>query len=560
MSTTTKKSQIWAPDKRSARMRFPFDDGSFHEQRVVFQNLEPEEKSSPVFSLYYFVKDQTYNQDEKPENTILFVAGGPGQLILPDTENFVDMYGYRVVYFHVRGSGFSQIPDGSAYDKFLTTSYIVKDIERIREDLKITQWKAVIGHSYGAVVAHEYARNYGGYVDKVVLSAPIVPASLSRANASLKKGIATEIPAAQTLETLARIYSRKDFGFLDNQSVVRFVVDGNVRKYLVNVVRGLAAGVNGKQLSLTAVINNHSDLRQVLTGDLDYEAAFFGALRRLAHVGWLALDVPYARPLRTPKVDDTQVQCGLVIAKAILLKKFKFNLEPILNDQTLKDKLADGEELLARPSSLKTDRPYYLISYNDGLFSRFRGANIKGILASDPSIPAFGPQSKEGEPWNNKEGWTHPTPTLILRGSADPLSAEGEAEYFFNDALTGERILVEFPGVGHSMAVPDVSVSDPEYSKHPQLLKANIKGSKETKFLSTRDKLIDEFLNDPLDAFKNSDIIASLERAFERCMHDQAKMEILVPEVPPKPFTVTPKSSNLPVKNLRTRLKPEPVG
>jgi hypothetical protein len=277
-------------------------------------------------------------------------------------------------------------------------------------------------------------------------------------------------------------------------------------------------------------------------------------------VGWLALDVPYARPLRTPKVDDTQVQCGLVIAKAILSKKFKFNLESILNDQTLKHKLAHGEELLASPSSLKTDRSYYIISYNDGLFGRFRGTNIKGVLASAPSIPAFGPQSKEGEPWNNKQGWTHPTPTLILRGSADPLSEQDDAEYFLNYALTGDRILVEFPGIGHSMAVPDVSVSDPEYSKHPQLLNANIKGSKETKFLSTRDKLIDEFLNDSLDAFKNSDIIASLERAFERCMYDQAKMEILVPDVPSKPFTVTPKSSNLPLKNLRSRLKPEPVG
>src|SRR5262249_45939316 len=153
----------------------------------------------------------------------------------------------------------------------LTTSYIVKDIEKIREDLfqkrppDKRKWTAVIGHSYGAVVAHEYARNHENHVEKLVLSAPIVPASLSRENASQKKGIATEIPAAQTLETLARIYSRKDFGFLDNQSVVRFVDDRDVRKYLVNVVRGIAAGVRGKQLSLTAVINNYSDLPTSLT-------------------------------------------------------------------------------------------------------------------------------------------------------------------------------------------------------------------------------------------------------------------------------------------------------
>jgi pimeloyl-ACP methyl ester carboxylesterase len=572
MSTATTSKEIWSPEKRSAVMKFRFDDGSFHEQRVVFQNLEPEKKDDRVFSLYYFVKDQTYDPDAKPENkpTILFVAGGPGQLILPDTENFVDMHGYRVVYFHVRGSGFSQIPDSRVYDKFLTTSYIVKDIEKIRADLHVAQWKAVIGHSYGAVVAHEYARNHGEHVEKVVLSAPIVPASLSRPEVSPKKKFATGIPAGQTFETLSRIYNRKDFGFLDNDSIVRFVADRDVRKYLVDAVRALAASVKGQQLSLTSVINNYSDLQQVLTGDLDYGAAFFGALRRLGHVGWLALDIPYARPLRTPKVDDTQVECGLVIAKAILLKKFKFSLESILNDQRLKDKLTDGENLLTQQSSLRTDRSYYLISYNDGLYGRFRENHIKkGILATDPSIPAFGPQPKEAEPWNNEgEDWTHGTPTLILKGSADPVTEQGEAEYYFNEALTGERVLVEFLGVGHSMALPDVRVSDPEYSKNPDLLKANvgIKGSKETKFLSTRDKLIDAFLHDTVKEFEGSDILASLKRAFEHCMRDQTKSEILVSGVNLRPLTVTSKASNLAAEKRpdyqsgrKARLKTEPV-
>jgi pimeloyl-ACP methyl ester carboxylesterase len=478
---------------------------------------------------------------------------------LPDTENFVDMYGYRVVYFHVRGSGFSQIPSDSEYDKFLTTSYIVKDIEKIREDLEIAQWKAVIGHSYGAVVAHEYARNHGGYVDKVVLSAPIVPASLSREDASPEKN-------ETTFEILARIYNRQDFGFLDHQSIVRLVKDRTVRKYLVDTVKDIAAKVADRQLSLTALTNNYSSLRQSLGYggeqelDLDYGAAFFGALRRLGHVGWLAVDVPYARPLRTPKVDDTQVECGLVIAKAILLKHFGLRLESMLC-QTSQDKLADGEELLAGQSSLRTDRSYYKISYNDGLYNRFRAKNMERISATD-QIPAFGAKSKAGEPWNNnKEGWTHPTPTLILRGSADPQSEQGEAEYYFNDALTGERVLIEFPGIGHSLALPDVRVSDPEYSKHPQLLKANIKGPRETKFLSSRDKLIDEFLNDPPDEFENSDIVTSLKRAFEHCMHGQAKMEILIPEVHPKPFTVTRKAPNSAAKNPpKYQLKPQPVG
>ena len=97
-------TNIWTAEERSARMLFRFDDGSFYEQRLVQQYLDPYSQKAPEFSLYYFIKDQTFDNKVKP--TILFAAGGPGQMILPDTTNFVDMFGYRVVYFHLRGTGF----------------------------------------------------------------------------------------------------------------------------------------------------------------------------------------------------------------------------------------------------------------------------------------------------------------------------------------------------------------------------------------------------------------------------------------------------------------------
>ena len=87
-------TNIWTAEERSARMLFRFDDGSFYEQ-PSHQYLDPYSQKAPEFSLYYFIKDQTFDNKVKP--TILFAAGGPGQMILPDTTNFVDMFGYRVV-------------------------------------------------------------------------------------------------------------------------------------------------------------------------------------------------------------------------------------------------------------------------------------------------------------------------------------------------------------------------------------------------------------------------------------------------------------------------------
>jgi esterase/lipase len=45
-------------------------------------------------------------------------------------------------------------------------------------------------------------------------------------------------------------------------------------------------------------------------------------------------------------------------------------------------------------------------------------------------------------------------PTLILSGDADPVIAGGQAEYFYNRGLaSGKRVLIEFPGAGHSMVL-----------------------------------------------------------------------------------------------------------
>src|SRR5262245_38251017 len=509
-------TSIWTPEERSARMLFRFDDGSFYEQRVVEQSLDPRKADSPKFYLYYFVKDQTYDNKEKP--TILFAAGGPGQMILPDTENFVDMYGYRTVYFHLRGTGFSQLPDNAEADRYMRTSYIVEDIEKIRKDLGVAQWSAVIGHSYGALVVQCYARAYQDSVNKVILSAPMLPTSiLRRVNANYTAG------EKLTFESLGRIYKTKPFSFLGIDPD-----DSGMRKYLVGRAQEISQQVEARFGSVQFVADNYHDpkLKEELA-DLDYGQSFFGAIRRLRHVGWLPLDVPYAKPISTPKVDDTQVQCGLVIASAILKKEKKgFELEKVFeNEDILKGELAEGERLLSRKSTQNTARPYYLISTYDGLngqlmeiFEGKRKIPTRGGATFNHSMTRLiGDRSPNDHPkaWKEEE-LQHKKPTLILKAGADPVTEHSQAEYYFDsELLSKEKILVEFPGIGHAMALPDLNPSDKDLLKKTMNIKAE--GDKAYRILSPRDRLIEEFLKaDSVANFEKAEFVQALGRAFKK--------------------------------------------
>src|SRR5262249_8475402 len=62
-------------------------------------------------------------------------------------------------------------------------------------------------------------------------------------------------------------------------------------------------------------------------------------------------------------------------------------------------------------------------------------------------------------PWDPAK-YRHSVPTLILKGGADPVTAAGQAEYYYTDALSGARTLIEFKGVGHSFYFPSSPVLD----------------------------------------------------------------------------------------------------
>jgi len=99
---------------------------------------------------------------------VVFLHGGPGQ----GSEHFEALGGrilereLRVVYFDQRGSGLSERPVNGDY----AIATMVDDVEALRRELG-TPKIVVMGHSFGAVLALEYAAKYPTVTSHVIIVA-----------------------------------------------------------------------------------------------------------------------------------------------------------------------------------------------------------------------------------------------------------------------------------------------------------------------------------------------------------------------------------------------------
>lgn len=106
--------------------------------------------------------EQSGNPNGKP---VVFLHGGPGGGTNPTQRRLFDPDAYHIVLFDQRGCGRST-PHASVENN--TTSDLVADIERIREELDIEKWQ-VLGGSWGSTLALAYAETHPERVTELVL-------------------------------------------------------------------------------------------------------------------------------------------------------------------------------------------------------------------------------------------------------------------------------------------------------------------------------------------------------------------------------------------------------
>ncbi len=103
--------------------------------------------------LYYRVAGES----PTPRTPVLFLHGGPGD----NSYSFARLMGarleprQRMVYLDQRGCGRSERPWDGGY----SLEVLVADLEALREELGLERW-VLMGHSFGATLALEYAARY----------------------------------------------------------------------------------------------------------------------------------------------------------------------------------------------------------------------------------------------------------------------------------------------------------------------------------------------------------------------------------------------------------------
>jgi pimeloyl-ACP methyl ester carboxylesterase len=416
--------------------------------------LDRNEPSLGNFELYYFVRMPS---NGKAQKTVLFCAGGPGQIVWGPFVNagdtfaeFLTQNNYNVVYFHQRGLGFSQIPASNRYDRLLKTSYVVDDIDAIRQDMLGSdgKWDAIIGWSYGTVVAQQYTHFHPGNVDRLVLIGPESRDKFKSIPNSAFNDLADAIRNTNRY-TLEKIFDEyNDFATLSpNQRTI--ILD---EAFGTGEKRGIFDKAEALFGSLPFVTDSYDKLKA--DGQLEkyglskYSRDFFRSLSSLRMFGWLPLDKDADLHQRH---DADRKDFGTVISCEILSQNG-----------------ADDCPGLQTKGPDSSERVFYVLSIYDGINPRFLDEWLKngkqhvrdalrksgGEAGVNEYVENVGiSESETIRPWDPAD-FPHNRPTLVLKGGADTVSAGGQAERFYLDALTGDRTLIEFKGVGHQFGLP----------------------------------------------------------------------------------------------------------
>jgi len=96
---------------------------------------------------------------------LVFLHGGPGGGCLPHHRRYYDPAFWDIVLYDQRGAGRST-PIASLVDN--TTPHLIKDLERLREAMKIDRW-LLFGGSWGSTLALAYAQAHPDRVLGLVL-------------------------------------------------------------------------------------------------------------------------------------------------------------------------------------------------------------------------------------------------------------------------------------------------------------------------------------------------------------------------------------------------------
>jgi pimeloyl-ACP methyl ester carboxylesterase len=526
------------------------------------------------FELHYF-EGLRNNPDVRPK-MVLYIPGGPGEIVDRETPalDYAD-FNANYLYFDVRGTGYSLLPESNDYDQFLRAQNVVEDIEELRKkyfvdcserevsvktgcERKSKAWDAIYAHSWGTIVAQMYARKYPQSVKALILSAPVARASADTGTArrkmivdnlmdiykkhrNPKTGNCSWPPDAEVIVSLGkkRHPLTDNFCFLQEDSLN--LIRGNLESLLSGLEHSYGS---------SAFVNHFYDTLvkdEEFRSKYPYREEFFKALRWLE---WLGAGEDegfhFLRNVRQSKIDAALfLGYYLTEPKPVFMnesgKKAPFNCSmtspflELISDRPI-IKTIFCARIKAAADALEYESPTDDSLRASSVFGVFDGVArwIFGILEKEQrtddnrcfkaqdlrdiatgkllpdnkpiqeivrKIGMAGIRSDEKVcPWDPSH-YRHEVPTLLLSGCADPVTAGGQARYFYETGLTpGRRALIEFSGVGHGMS-SQLKVGKPQDSEEEFAQFVQKFASPLAIFLDTSNNVDDFVKNDKLKGF-----------------------------------------------------------
>jgi pimeloyl-ACP methyl ester carboxylesterase len=469
--------------------------------------------SDVCFDFYYF-KGEHFDTQNSARKNILYISGGPGKVLTFDDRALRLLEDeYNVVYFHLRGSGLSAFPPSNKYDRFLRTKYAVEDIEKLRKKILTTTsgstrpWDAMVGYSYGTVLAQQYANKYSGNVNRLILHAPIYRDNdtdkarsnqlrsqlrriytLVRSKESVACSCKPVKPENMKIKAAEEVSAADNFCYLDSDSngLIDTVIGRIVTEYDKIIDEFGAIGF---------VTENYETFKK-LYGPM-YPDEFYFALRKLTlmgapedensslsrgsieHMVDAALVLGYYASLDRAKLlkirENNHEECSLG-------EVFFQNAPADTCQQTSYcDRLKAAMQAMARQETRpEPPRALYVFGVLDGLQHWLpRVLREDGIEVEEENCPTgenlikFTSRSSEKYKllrelgrkigvtpvddyclWNPGR-FQHSVQTIVIAGRADLVTAGCEAENFFDTGLVkGQRMIIEFPTMGHEASIP----------------------------------------------------------------------------------------------------------
>lgn len=191
----------------------------------IHRNLHSQEGKSS-FDVFSF----TTREFDPGKESVLVIHGGPGGMWGPQGALALanEFTNYNLIFFHYRGGGCSILPSlDIKFDKYLSTTATIGDMEGMRKAYGVSKWHAVIGFSYGTTVALRYAHFMPTHMKTLILEGLHIPdRGDSREEGEFEDVDPVENPNVRVLRTVRQTYETSDVlkKYIDSKRFEAFLV------------------------------------------------------------------------------------------------------------------------------------------------------------------------------------------------------------------------------------------------------------------------------------------------------------------------------------------------